>query len=71
MVSIGLGIALAPRLALTNLRSGISTLRLDPPVPTRRVLLARLAERHPTPAETAAEQLFTTVSHTLSRQALD
>lgn len=67
MVSIGLGIALAPRLALTNLRSGIKVIALEPSAPTRRILLARLADRRPTPAETAAESLFHEAATALRR----
>ncbi|MFD3918750.1 LysR substrate-binding domain-containing protein [Streptomyces sp. NPDC058595] len=67
MVSIGLGIALAPRLALTNLLSGIEAVALRPSAPTRRILLARLAERRPTPAESAAEKLFREVSRDIEK----
>nr|WP_324613110.1 LysR family transcriptional regulator [Streptomyces sp. SBT349] len=66
MVSIGLGIALAPRLALTNLRSGIRVITLEPEAPTRRILLARLTERRPTPAEIAAHGLFRAASTQLA-----
>lgn len=53
MVAVGLGIALAPRLALANLRSDVRVLRLDGCAPSRRILLARLAARAPSPVENA------------------
>lgn len=53
MVAVGLGIALAPRLALANLRADVRVLRLDGYAPSRRILLARLASRAATPAEQA------------------
>ncbi|AOS65525.1 LysR substrate-binding domain-containing protein [Actinoalloteichus hymeniacidonis] len=68
MVAIGLGMALAPRLALTNLRSGIAVIPLTS-APTRRILLARLAARRPTPTETAAERVFVEVGQSLAARA--
>ncbi|WP_040926810.1 LysR family transcriptional regulator [Saccharomonospora marina] len=53
MVAVGMGIALAPRLALANLRADVRVLRLDGYAPSRRILLARLASRVVTPAEQA------------------
>ncbi|WP_235999233.1 LysR family transcriptional regulator [Qaidamihabitans albus] len=53
MVAVGMGIALAPRLALANLRADVRVLRLDGYAPSRRILLARLASRAQTPAEQA------------------
>lgn len=53
MVAVGLGIALAPRLALANLRSDVRVLRLDGYAPSRRILLARPAAREPSPVENA------------------
>jgi DNA-binding transcriptional LysR family regulator len=52
MVAAGLGVALAPRLSLTNLRDDVRLVPLDPriPVPVRRILLGRLKGRKPTPA---------------------
>lgn len=66
MVGVGLGVALAPRLALTNLRHDVRLLPLTPAVPARRILLARLAERRPSPAETAISAMFAKVSASLS-----
>jgi molybdate transport repressor ModE-like protein len=65
MVAVGLGIALAPRLALTNLRDDVRVIPIQPAGPARRILLARLSERQPTPAETEITDEFLTVSHTL------
>lgn len=64
MVAAGLGIALAPRLALTNLRSDVRILSIDPSLPARRILLARLAERQPSPAAVAIKRVFQDVSQT-------
>lgn len=52
MVAAGLGVALAPRLSLTNLRDDVRLVPLDPtvPVPLRRILLGQLKGRNPTPA---------------------
>lgn len=52
MAAAGLGIALAPRLALTNRRHDVRLISFDSGVaaPTRRILLARPANRAPTPA---------------------
>lgn len=51
MVAVGLGVALAPSLALTSLRDDVRVLTLHPAAPSRAILAARLAERRPTPAE--------------------
>ncbi|MHA6803739.1 LysR family transcriptional regulator [Salinifilum ghardaiensis] len=52
MVAAGLGIAIAPRLALTNRRHDVRLISFDSgvPAPTRRILLARPVNRTPTPA---------------------
>ncbi|MFC9603397.1 hypothetical protein ACFTTN_08030 [Streptomyces niveus] len=41
---------------------------LRPSAPTRRILLARLTERRPTPAESAAEELFREVSRDIEKR---
>jgi DNA-binding transcriptional LysR family regulator len=64
MVAVGLGIALAPRLALANLRTDVRVLRLDGYAPRRRILLARLASRVPTPAERAMADVILKVGRT-------
>lgn len=52
MVAAGLGIAIAPRLALTNHRSDVRLVRFgtDTPAPVRRILLGRSRTRATTPA---------------------
>ena len=60
MVAAGIGVALAPRLALAGIRSGVNVLRLEPPAPVRRILLTRMAD-HPTTPTAAA---FTTILQT-------
>lgn len=62
MVAVGLGIALAPRLALTNLRGDVRLIPVNPPTPGRRIMLARLAERRPTPAEREITAVFQAVA---------
>ncbi|EST38739.1 LysR family transcriptional regulator [Streptomycetaceae bacterium MP113-05] len=62
MVAVGLGIALAPRLALANLRTDVRVLRLDGYAPRRRILLARLASRVPAPAEEAMTDVILEVA---------
>lgn len=64
MVAVGLGIALAPRLALANLRTDVRVLRLDGYAPRRQILLARLASRVPTPAENAMTDVILEVGRT-------
>ncbi|MHA6800217.1 LysR family transcriptional regulator [Bounagaea algeriensis] len=51
MVAAGLGLAIAPRLALTNRRHDVRLINFDArvPAPTRRILLARPTNRAPTP----------------------
>lgn len=52
MVAAGLGVALAPRLSLTNLRNDVRLVPLDPktPMPIRRILMGNLKGSSPTPA---------------------
>ncbi|WP_445516902.1 LysR family transcriptional regulator [Streptomyces sp. NEAU-174] len=50
MVAAGLGVALAPTLALEGIRPGVSVLPLRPPAPVRRILLVRMADHALTPA---------------------
>lgn len=68
MVAVGLGIALAPRLALANLRDDVCVLSLGEDAPRRRILLARLTGRSPTPPETAMTAVLTELGETLSQQ---
>lgn len=51
MVAVGIGVTLAPRLALTGLRDDVRVIRLGDDVPPRRIIVARNAGQHPTTAE--------------------
>ncbi|MGW7070586.1 LysR family transcriptional regulator [Streptomyces sp. NPDC054855] len=85
MVAAGLGLALAPRLALTNRRSDVRLLPLSPTVtarspqeqaagevpPVRRILLARSAQRAVTPAAQAMARVLHTVARGFTDPGLD
>ena len=58
MVAVGMGIALAPRLALANLRDDVTVLSLGVDAPRRRILLASLAGHVATPAEAAMAEIL-------------
>ncbi|GAA2138080.1 LysR family transcriptional regulator [Nocardioides koreensis] len=58
MVAVGMGVALAPRLALANLRDDVTVLSLGADAPRRRILLASLVGRVPTPAEVAMAEIL-------------
>ncbi|MFB9375352.1 LysR family transcriptional regulator [Kineococcus gynurae] len=72
MVAAGLGIALAPRLGLTNLRDDVRLLRPAPSdrVAARRVLLAHVADRRLSPAARAIAQDFRDATATLTLDSL-
>lgn len=53
MVSVGLGIALAPRTAVVNKHPGVSIVSLGSSAPSRRVLLAHRHDRVRAAAEIA------------------
>jgi len=50
MVAVDLGVSLAPRLALENLRDDVRVIPIVDGAPSRRILLAHLAEHRLTPA---------------------
>lgn len=50
MVAAGIGVALAPTLALEGIRPGVTVQPLRPPGPIRRILLVRMADHALTPA---------------------
>ncbi|MET8214144.1 LysR substrate-binding domain-containing protein, partial [Streptomyces sp. NPDC005373] len=50
MVAAGIGVALAPTLALEGIRPGVNVLPLQPPAPIRRILLVRMTDHPLTPA---------------------
>ncbi len=58
MVAAGLGVALVPRLALTGVRDDVRVLRLADDVPSRRIMVARSADRALTPAEEAMARIL-------------
>ena len=58
MVSVGLGIALAPQSAVVNQHPGVRILRLGSSVPARRVVLAQRHDRVRAPAEVAFQRLL-------------
>ncbi|RRR87555.1 LysR substrate-binding domain-containing protein, partial [Streptomyces sp. RP5T] len=53
MVAAGIGVALAPTLALEGIRGGVGVLPLLPPAPVRRILLVRMSDHALTPAAEA------------------
>lgn len=65
MVAVGLGIALAPRLALANQREDVTVVSLGRDAPRRRILLASLASHPASPAETAMREVFAQLGKTL------
>ncbi|AUG81798.1 LysR family transcriptional regulator [Kitasatospora sp. MMS16-BH015] len=58
MVAAGIGVALAPTLALEAVRPGVTVLPLQPPAPVRRILLVRMADHALTPAAQAFAALL-------------
>ena len=73
MVAAGLGIAIAPRLALTNRRPDVRLVHFatDVPAPTRRILVARPAHRAPTPAAEAMAGILRAVAQKFADSALN
>lgn len=69
MAAVGLGIALAPRLALATLRDDVVTVGLGPTAPARRILLTRLRESRPTPSAEVISALFVQVAEGMRREA--
>src|SRR3712207_3191159 len=67
MVSVGLGIALAPRTAVTNPHPDVRVISLGSTAPARRILLARRRERVPAAAAAAMVRVFTDVARTYQR----
>jgi len=58
MVAAGLGVALAPQLALTGMRDDVRVVHLSDAVPARRIMLGYSADRSLTPAETAMARIL-------------
>lgn len=61
MVSVGLGIALAPQTAVVNQHPGVRVLQLGDSVPSRRVMLAQRHDRVRAPAEVAFQSMLLAV----------
>ena len=57
MVAAGLGVALAPQLALTSVRDDVRVLHLEE-APSRRIMLAHAADRALSPVESAMVQIL-------------
>ncbi|MFI7671531.1 LysR family transcriptional regulator [Nocardia sp. NPDC049526] len=62
MVAVDLGVSLAPRLALSNLREDVRVIPLTGGAPSRRVLLAHLAQQRLTPAANTLLRTFEEVA---------
>lgn len=69
MVSVGLGVALAPRTAVRNPIPDVRVLALGTDVPARRVLLAHRQDRLRAPAELAMHQLLVDVAREYQTRA--
>lgn len=69
MVAAGLGVALAPRLSLTNLRNDVRLVPLNPktPVPVRRILMAQLKGHQPTPAILGFQTTLRDAAHAMPK----
>ena len=63
MVAAGLGVALAPRLALSGVRDDVCVRHLGDQAPSRRIMLARSADRALSPAEAAMSRILQQVTH--------
>lgn len=62
MVSVGLGIAIAPLSAVVNHHPGVKVLSLGGEAPSRRVVLAQRHDRVRAPAEVAFQSLLMQVA---------
>jgi DNA-binding transcriptional LysR family regulator len=69
MVSVGLGVALAPRTAVANNRPDVRVISLGQTAPARRVLLAHRHEQVRAPAELAMHQTLVEVAREYQTQA--
>ena len=62
---LSIRVAMAPRLTVVNMRSDVRVIPLNRPAPTRRILVARLRERPPSPAGAAFVDCLKAVATTL------
>jgi DNA-binding transcriptional LysR family regulator len=67
MVSVGLGIAFAPRTAMTNKHPDVRMVSLGNTAPARRILIARRPNRVHAPAEDAMRRVLQDVARTYLR----
>ncbi len=63
MVSVGLGIALMPRTAVTTARPDVRVVSLGQQAPSRRIVLAHRADRIRPPGERAMHQILVDLAH--------
>lgn len=68
MVAVGVGISLVPRMALTVLRNDVRVIPIVGDVPTRRILLGRLKDTRPTPAEAEMTRMLVEAADGLARK---
>jgi DNA-binding transcriptional LysR family regulator len=68
MVAVDLGVSMAPRLALSNLRDDVRLIPLQG-APSRRILLAHLREQRLTPAAQTLSDTFAEVAQNFIRRA--
>ena len=71
MVSVGLGVALAPLTAITNRHPGVRVISLGTTAPSRRVLVAHRHGRVRAPAEDAMRQVLQDVAKAYAKTARD
>lgn len=69
MVSVGLGIALAPRTAVTTTHPDVRVLGLGRDAPSRRILLAHRQDRLRAPAELAMHQMLVDIAREYQTRA--
>ena len=69
MVSVQLGIALAPRTALTNRHPDVRVISLGATAPSRRVLIAQRPDRVAAPGDQALRQVLLDVADTYRKSA--
>jgi DNA-binding transcriptional LysR family regulator len=70
MVSVGLGVALAPLTAITNRHPDVRVLSLGSTAPSRRVLVAHRPDRVHAPAESAMRRVLQDVASDYGRDAI-
>ncbi|MFC7328270.1 LysR family transcriptional regulator [Marinactinospora rubrisoli] len=69
MVSVGLGIALAPRTAVANRNPDVRVISLGSTAPARRILVARRVDRVSAPSENEMLRVLREVAHAYQRSS--